>query len=206
MATKTRESKKIRDLIRIGIFTALWIAVGWVIACTIGFFPPILVILPCILAVAGSVIYVVLLSKLNTRGGIFIPSFIFGLCLFTMVPYGMLFICTSIGGLLGEIIYDTAGKKSDKAKAVGISLPMIGLAIGEYIPLCYMKEAFKALYEGSFTSDVGMKAIELLSTPLAIVLTVVTLICAILGYLWGRRIVIKRLATQGEKTNEKKQK
>ena len=78
MANKPKESKKIRDLIRIGIFTALWIAVGWIIACTIGFFPPILVILPCILAVAGSVIYVVLLSKMNTRGGIFIPSFIFG--------------------------------------------------------------------------------------------------------------------------------
>ena len=206
MATKTKESKKIRDFIRIGIFTALWIAMGWIIACTIGFFPPILVILPCILAVAGSVIYVVLLSKMNIRGGIFIPSFIFGLCLFTMVPYGMLFICTAIGGLLGEIVYDTAGKKSDKAKAVGISLPMVGLALGEYIPLCYMKEAFKALYEGSFTSDVGMKAIELLSTPLAIALTVITLICAILGYLWGKKIVIKRLATQGGKTNGKKQK
>lgn len=206
MATKTKESKKIRDFIRIDIFTALWIAMGWIIACTIGFFPPILVILPCILAVAGSVIYVVLLSKMNTRGGIFIPSFIFGLCLFTMVPYGMLFICTAIGGLLGEIVYDTAGKKSDKAKAVGISLPMVGLALGEYIPLCYMKEAFKALYEGSFTSDVGMKAIELLSTPLAIALTVITLICAILGYLWGKKIVIKRLATQGGKTNGKKQK
>lgn len=206
MATKTKESKKIRDFIRIGIFTALWIAMGWIIACTIGFFPPILVVLPCILAVAGSVIYVVLLSKMNTRGGIFIPSFIFGLCLFTMVPYGMLFICTAIGGLLGEIVYDTAGKKSDKAKAVGISLPMVGLALGEYIPLCYMKEAFKALYEGSFTSDVGMKAIELLSTPLAIALTVIALICAILGYLWGKKIVIKRLATQGGKTNGKKQK
>ena len=206
MATKTKESKKSRDVIRIGIFTALWIAMGWIIACTIGFFPPILVILPCILAVAGSVIYVVLLSKMNTRGGIFIPSFIFGLCLFTMVPYGMLFICTAIGGLLGEIVYDTAGKKSDKAKAVGISLPMVGLALGEYIPLCYMKEAFKALYEGSFTSDVGMKAIELLSTPLAIALTVITLICAILGYVWGKKIVIKRLATQGGKTNGKKQK
>ena len=187
MANKPKESKKIRDLIRIGIFTALWIAVGWIIACTIGFFPPILVILPCILAVAGSVIYVVLLSKMNTRGGIFIPSF----------------ICTSIGGLLGEIIYDTAGKKSTKAKAAGISLPMVGLALGEYIPLCYMKEAFKELYEGSFTSDVGMKAIELLSTPLAIVLTVMTLICAILGYLWGRKIVVKRLDNQGGRTNGK---
>lgn len=37
MANKPKESKKIRDLIRIGIFTALWIAVGWIIACTIGF-------------------------------------------------------------------------------------------------------------------------------------------------------------------------
>lgn len=51
-----------------------------------------------------------------------------------------------------------------------------------------------------------MKAIELLSTPLAIALTVITLICAILGYLWGKKIVIKRLATQGGKTNGKKQK
>lgn len=195
MSNQTKESRKLKDLIRIGVFTALWIAVGWMIACTIGFFPPVLVALPCILAVAGGLIYVVMLSKLNIRGGIFIPSFIFGLCLFTMVPYGMLFICTSVGGLLGEFIYDTAGKNSDKAKVIGISIPMTGLALGEYIPLCYMKEAFKKLYEGSFTSDVGMKAIELLGTPLAIVLTAVTVVCAVLGCLWGNKIVKKRLSS-----------
>ncbi|WP_122642130.1 MptD family putative ECF transporter S component [Luxibacter massiliensis] len=194
MSNQTKESRKLKDLIRIGVFTALWIAVGWVIACTIGFFPPVLVVLPCILAVAGGLIYVVMLSKLNIRGGIFIPSFIFGLCLFTMVPYGMLFICTSVGGLLGELIYDTAGKNSNKAKIIGISMPMIGLALGEYIPLCYMEEAFKKLYEGSFTSDIGMKVIELLSTQLAIVLTAVTVVCAILGCLWGNKIVKKRLS------------
>ena len=194
MSNQTKESRKLKDLIRIGVFTALRIAVGWVIACTIGFFPPVLVVLPCILAVAGGLIYVVMLSKLNIRGGIFIPSFIFGLCLFTMVPYGMLFICTSVGGLLGELIYDTAGRNSNKAKIIGISMPMIGLALGEYIPLCYMEEAFKKLYEGSFTSDIGMKVIELLSTQLAIVLTAVTVVCAILGCLWGNKIVKKRLS------------
>lgn len=194
MSNQTKESRKLKDLIRIGVFTALWIAVGWVIACTIVFFPPVLVVLPCILAVAGGLIYVVMLSKLNIRGGIFIPSFIFGLCLFTMVPYGMLFICTSVGGLLGELIYDTAGRNSNKAKIIGISMPMIGLALGEYIPLCYMEEAFKKLYEGSFTSDIGMKVIELLSTQLAIVLTAVTVVCAILGCLWGNKIVKKRLS------------
>lgn len=203
MPIKNKESKKIRDLIRIGIFSALWIAVGWLIACTIGFFPPILVVLPCILSIAGSLIFVVLMSEVNIRGGIFIPSFLFGLCLFTMVPYGMLFICISIGGLMGEAIYDTAGKKSSSAKIIGIVFPMLGMALGEYIPLCYMQEAFQALYADSFTSPVGMAAIEILNTPLAIVLTVVTVICAILGCLWGKKIVAKRLENQGGKRDGK---
>lgn len=73
MSTKKNESNKIRGLIRIGVFSALWIAVGWLIACTIGFFPPILIVLPCILAIFGALIYVVLLSKLDIRGGIFLP-------------------------------------------------------------------------------------------------------------------------------------
>ena len=77
MATKTKESKKIRDLIRIGVFSALWIAVSWIIACTVGFFPLILLVLPCILAVAGALILVVMLSKVNIPGGILISSFLF---------------------------------------------------------------------------------------------------------------------------------
>ena len=199
MKEKNKESKKLRDLIRIGVFSALWIAVGWLIACTIGFFPPILMVLPCVLAVFGALIYVVLLSKVDIRGGIFIPSFLFGLCLFTMVPYGMLFICTSVGGLIGEIIYDTVGKKRDVAKMIGIVFPMFGLALGEYIPLCYMQEAFKKLYEGTFTSSIGMEAIEILNTPLAILFTVLTIICAVLGFLWGKKIVTKKLVNQGGK-------
>ena len=34
-----KESTKIKDFVRIGVFTALWIATSWIIACTIGFFP-----------------------------------------------------------------------------------------------------------------------------------------------------------------------
>ena len=31
MAKKTKESKKIKGLVRIGVFSALWIAVSWAI-------------------------------------------------------------------------------------------------------------------------------------------------------------------------------
>ena len=54
MSSKTKGSKKLRDLIRVGVFSALWIAVGWIIGCTVGFFPSYHdLALPCILAVSG---------------------------------------------------------------------------------------------------------------------------------------------------------
>ena len=203
MAAKTKESKKIRDLIRIGVFSALWIAVSWIIACTIGFFPPILMALPCILSIAGALILVVMLSKVNIRGGILISSFLFGLCLFSMVPYGLLFICIFAGGIIGEIIYNAAGKNSSAGKMVGITFPMIGLALGEYIPLCYMQDAFRSFYADKFTSPVGDAAMEIINTPLVIVLVVGTIICSVLGCLWGKKIVAKRMTNQGGQSNGK---
>lgn len=74
MSSKTKGSKKLRDLIRVGVFSALWIAVGWIIGCTVGFFPPIMLALPCILAIFGALILVVMLSKITIRGGILISS------------------------------------------------------------------------------------------------------------------------------------
>ena len=129
MSTKQKESTKLRGLIRIGVFSALWIAVGWIIGCTVGFFPPIMLALPCILSVFGALILVVMLSKTTIRGGILISSFLFGICLFSMVPYGLMFICTFIGGIIGEILYDTVGKNNHAGKIIGVICPMLGLAL-----------------------------------------------------------------------------
>lgn len=192
MSTKKKESSKIRGLIRIGIFSALWIVSSWIIACTIGFFPPIMLTLPCMLAVVGAMILVVMQSKVTIKGGILISSFLFGICLYSMVPYGLMFICTFIGGIIGEIIYNLS-TSSKVGKMIGVMCPMIGLALGEYIPLCYMQDAFNAFYADRITGNVASASMELITTPLVVVLTIVTIICAILGYLWGEKIVAKRL-------------
>ena len=94
MSSKTKGSKKLRDLIRVGVFSALWIAVGWIIGCTVGFFPPIMLALPCILAIFGALILVVMLSKITIRGGILISSFLFGICLLSVRFYMILWVRT----------------------------------------------------------------------------------------------------------------
>ena len=204
MSSKTKGSKKLRDLIRVGVFSALWIAVGWIIGCTVGFFPPIMLALPCILAIFGALILVVMLSKITIRGGILISSFLFGICLFSMAPYGLMFICTFVGGIIGEILYDTVGKNNHAGKIIGVVCPMLGLALGEYIPLCYMQDAFKAFYAERITGNMANASMELINTPIVVVLTIVTILCAILGYLWGEKIAEKRLAKGGPDNGKRK--
>lgn len=188
-----KESTKIKDFVRIGVFSALWIATSWVIACTIGFFPPVMLALPCLLGLLGAMILVVMLSKLSIRGGILVASFLFGICLFSMAPYGLMFICPFIGGIIGELIYNTLGKNSNIGKALGIICPMLGLALGEYLPLCYMQTTYKNLYAEKGTLDMAVASMNLINTPLVIILTIVTIICTYFGFLWGNRIMKKRL-------------
>lgn len=201
MNTKNKESKKIRALIRIGIFSALWIAVGWALGCSIGFFPPVLMILPCLLAILGSMILVVMQSKMKMGGGIVIPSFLFGLCLFSMAPYGLMFFFTFGGGIIGEVIYTITKRKNSNSPLnagfmIGIMFPMLGLALGEYIPLCYMKEAYRVAYAGSVTENVlesMFNLFEKLTPPLMVVLCVITVLCSFFGFWWGKKIVFKHL-------------
>ena len=199
MSKTKKESKKVNGLVRIGVFSALWIAVSWVIACTIAFFAPVLLVLPCILALFGGVIYTVLLSKLEIAGGILVPSLLLGLCLFTMGPYGMLTICATAGGVIGEIIYQAAGKTNRMISDLAISIAMVGLGLGEYIPMGFMRNAFQAMYEDHFTEGVSKQAMAMMNTPVIIVLCVLTIILAVFGCAWGHNIVRKRLAKGGNR-------
>lgn len=201
-STKKKESSKIKGLVRIGVFSALWIAVSWAIACSIAFFAPVLLVLPCILAIFGGLIYTVLLSKLEIKGGIIIPSLLLGLCLFTMVPYGLLFICTTVGGIIGEMIYSAAGRNNVFARRAAISLPMLGLGLGEYIPMGFMRASFNAMYADHFTEGVSKKAMAMMNTPIIAILCVLTIILAFLGCIWGEHAAAKRLANGGD-CNEK---
>ena len=38
MRNQTKESRRLKDLIRIGVFSALWVVIGFLVAFTIGFF------------------------------------------------------------------------------------------------------------------------------------------------------------------------
>lgn len=191
--SKKKNSNVLKGLIRIGIFSALWVVVAFLIACTIGFFPPVLIVMPCILGIVGGMIYMAMFSKLEIRGGIAISSALLGICLFTMAPYGMMFFCTLAGGIIGEVLMAAIGKNQFIGKAVGSSMALLGLAFGEYIPFICMKEAYTALYtDNSFgTGPILDKVMNAVNVPVMIILLIATVLCTFLGCWIGDKIVKK---------------
>ena len=47
------------------------------------------------------------------------------------------------------------GKNNHAGKIIGVVFPMLGLALGEYIPLCYMQDAFKAFDAERITGNMA---------------------------------------------------
>lgn len=193
MSKQTKESRKLKDLIRIGVFSALWIAVSFLLAFTIAFLPPILFVLPCILGLVGGIIYMVMLSKLTIPGGIAISSALLGVCLYTMAPYGMMFFCLLAGGIIGEILYTIIGKQTLKATMVGSSFAIVGLALGEYIPFIFMQEAYRTMLvdDTSGLLPIAEWCMKITSVPVMLLLCAASVLTTCLGCLWGNKIVKK---------------
>lgn len=186
-----KQSTILRQLIRIGVFSALWIAISFLVAFTIGFLPPVLLVMPLLLGLVGGVIYMVMLAKLTIPGGIVISSGLLGLILFGMVPYGMMFFCTLTGGIIGEIFYKLLGRGTLKATMAGCSLALLGLALGEYIPFVFMQDTWAVMLanDNSGTAPVAEWCMSIIDMPVMLLLSAATVLLTCLGCVWGKKIM-----------------
>lgn len=194
MTKQKKNSRVLRDLIRIGVFSALLIVVEFIIACTVGYIPFVmLTVMPCVLGCVSGIIYVVMLSKLTIHGGILIGSTLFGLCMINMAPYGFMFFTSLAGGILGEALYAIMGKNIFKGQVVGICMISLAGGVGQFAPFIFMQDAYLALYENnSFgTLPIVQYGIEHVTIPFALIVTAFYIAFTILGCFWGKRIVAK---------------
>lgn len=68
------------------------------------------------------------------------------------------------------------------------SVYMLCFAIGEYMPFVWMKEAYLAIYSDNAALAVAEMGTSPLNPAVMVGLCIATVICAILGCLWGRRL------------------
>ncbi|HWR06647.1 MptD family putative ECF transporter S component [Sporomusa sp.] len=191
MAAQADTAQTVRYLITIGIFNALIIGIFMSLGFTIGLIPVVLIFMPVILAIPGGIIFMLMLAKAPMRGVFVISGAMLGLVMFTMAPAGVFGLSIFAGGVAGELVFGWLGRQRFAAAATGFACYMLGFAIGESLPLTFMKEAYLAqeARHGIEQLTILQQCLDLMNPPLFAAICLLTVLASYVGSFWGRRLL-----------------
>lgn len=196
MATIRRESEKLqgKDLIQVGIFTAIYFVVVFAMAM-LGYIPIFMPLLCVLVPIIGGIPFMLFLTKVKKFGMIMIMSIIMGiLMLLTGMSYHSIYI-GAISGLIAEIVYKSGQYKSS-SKAV-LTCGFFSIWVwGNFVP-------FFTNIEGYFATrqDYGQEYIDALTRLMPMwmfpTLLIAAFISGIIGGLLGRAVLRKHFMKAG---------
>lgn len=189
----------IPDLISIGVFTAIYF-----VLVTIATFASALLLpgvsnifLPAIAALISGSVYMLLAAKLQKFGGITIMGLVMGLFFFVSGHFVLSFAANILFGVLADWVA-LLGKYHDR-KLLFVSYILFSYGLtGPILPLWFMKDAYIA----NLTAR-GKDAayIDTLFAPINngsfVAAIAAILVCAVLGGLFGQRMMKKHFEKAG---------
>lgn len=191
---KQKERLNGRDLINIGIYSAIYFVIVMALAMT-GLIPIFLILLSSMIGVIGGIPFMLFLTKVKKTGMIFIMSLIMGILMFVTGMTWMPIPFAIVTGILSELAYRSGGYKSLKA-AVLTSGVFPLWACGNYLPLFLQREQYFADRTGY-----GQEYIDTIMnfTPnwMFFVLIVMTFVFGIVGGLIGKALLKKHFQRAG---------
>ena len=138
----------VKDLINVGVFTALYIVIFFV-SSFIGYVPVFMVLLPVICAVVVGIPFMLFLSKTHTFGMVTIMSMILGLFAILLGrPWPVLLIAV-LAGVATDLILKSGHYKSVKLSIIGsgvFSTWMMGMALPMFFG--YREPYFESMRTG----------------------------------------------------------
>ena len=107
-----KEKFEIKELINVGVFTALYFVVVFV-TCFIGMVPICMVLIPLVIPIVSGIPLMLFFSKIRRFGMFTISGVLFGLIMFLMGSYSWVILLTcGLAGLLADIVLMLGGYKS----------------------------------------------------------------------------------------------
>ena len=190
------DSKKLKgkDLINIGIFTAIYFVVILAFAM-LGFIPIFMPLMAVFDPLFGGIVFMLFLTKVKKPGMIFIMNILMGILMWLT---GMSFYALAVGavvGLIAELIYKSGDYRSSK-KAV-LTHAVFSLWVwSNFLPLFIQPEKYWSTRQ-QFGEDYINTLTNLMPIWMCPVLLVVCFVFGILGGLLGKAILKKHFAKAG---------
>lgn len=197
--SKTETNKlQIKDLVTIGIFSAIYFVVNLIVMVCGGISPIIWIFMPAIIGLLCGVIFMLMTAKVKKFGAILIMSIITALIYFATGQFTVvLLVSFAIVSIIAEFIRRGFGYKSFTGNLIAYVIFSLGMT-GSPLPIWLFGDSFlKSIMEqGMSTSYVeGLKTLT--STGMLVSMYVATFITALIGGFIGKSMLKKHFKKAG---------
>ncbi|MGC4020364.1 MAG: MptD family putative ECF transporter S component [Muricomes sp.] len=196
METKTNKLQG-RELITIGVFSAIYLVIVTIIGGICMPVPPLYLLMPAIIALLNGTVYMLFLAKVQRHGGIFILSLMPAILLMAMGHMWTILASCVLCGILAEAITGVGKFKSFRWNTIGYCVFSLNM-IGAFIPIWVMREFF---FADTLSRGMSAEFVDTLRrmTPLWVLFAMAAMmvIAAVLGAFIGKGLLKKHFVKAG---------
>lgn len=178
----TDKKLKGKDLITIGIFSAIYFVINFIFMLCGGIHPIMWMLMPGFIAVFAGIPFMLMVAKVQKTGAVFLMGFITGLIYFATGQFTVvILIFMVISCCLAEISRYVSKYNSFKGNALSYLFFSYGM-VGSPLPIWLFKETFLAQIQEQGMPANYVSAVEALSSnSMLIVLFVAPAVGAVIG-------------------------
>lgn len=189
------EKLKGKDLINVGIFTAIYFVIMMVIAI-LGFIPIFIPLLIVLVPLIGGIPMMLYFSKIKKFGMLSITGLICGiLMLLTGMGYWSL-ITGIVFGVIADLILKSGNYISSKKGIVAHGVFSLWL-IGNYIPLVVSRESYYQQLISGYGQEYADTLMGYMPVWMLLILLVAGFLCGVIGGVIGQKIFKKHFKRAG---------
>ena len=184
-----------KDLIRIGIFTAIYFVIFFATGM-LGYIPILFILLPVLMPIISGIPFMLFLTKVKKFGMVTIFGTLLGILMFatghTWVPLATGFVF----GLLADLIFKAGQYKSTKNTVVGYGVFSIW-AMGAMLPMWLMRESYFKYISSNMGEDYTNAVLAMTPDWMALVVVVTAFVAGIIGAFLGKAVLKKHFQRAG---------
>lgn len=198
--SKTNNGKMLkgRDLITVGIFSAIYFVINFAFMLMSGFHPMIWILMPALIALFTGIPFMLMCAKVQKPGAVILMGLITGLLYFVTGQFTVVILVTFVVGCgLGEIARAVTKYNSFKGNTISFALFSLGM-VGSPLPIWIMRDSFLAqITEQGMPADY-VATLEAVSSPaMLIVMVVAPVVTAIIGAVIAKGMFKKHFTKAG---------
>jgi len=198
--TQALTSKKLKgkDLITIGIFSAIYFVINFIFMLAGGLHPIMWVLMPGFIALFTGVPYMIPASKVQKPGAILIMGLITGLIYFVTGMFTVVILISFASAcVLAELIRLAAKYKSFTGNAISFAVFSVGM-IGSPLPIWLFKDSFFSQISGQGMSADYLSVLSSLATDgMLVVMILAPVVLGIVGALIAKGLFKKHFVKAG---------